>query len=106
MKFQGGKEYQEAQVAWSGLIPVRHSVLDKWKGIVIKAYPELETANVDVGVEAMREGYAGNRVLFKKDAEARQIIVPALEKLFVSGNTPVTYMKEISAQVTKKMRES
>jgi multiple sugar transport system substrate-binding protein len=106
MKFQGGKEYQEAQVGWSGLIPVRHSVLDKWKSIVIKAYPELEAANVDVGVEAMKEGYPGNRVLFKKDAEARQIIVPALEKLFVSGNTPVTYMKEIAEQVTKKMREA
>lgn len=105
MKFQGGKEYQEAQVGWSGLIPVRFSVLDKWKGIVIKAFPELETANVDVGVEAMKEGYPGNRVLFKKDAEARQIIVPALEKIFVSGNTPVTYMKEIAQQVTKKMRE-
>jgi multiple sugar transport system substrate-binding protein len=106
MKFQGGPEYQEAQVGWSGLIPVRHSVLAKWKGIVTKAFPELEGANVDVGVEAMKEGYPGNRILFKKDAEARQIVVPALEKLFVSGNTPVSYMKEISAQVTKKMREA
>jgi hypothetical protein len=60
---------------------------------VIKNFPELEAANVDVGVEAMKEGYPGNRVLFKKDAEARQIIVPALERLFVSGNTPVTYMR-------------
>jgi ABC-type glycerol-3-phosphate transport system substrate-binding protein len=105
LKFQSGPEYQEAQVGWSGLLPVRHSVLAKWKQICIKAFPELEGSNLDVGADAMKEGYPGNRVLFKKDALARQTIQPALEKLYVSGNTPVTYMKEIAEQVTKQQRE-
>lgn len=52
----------------------------------------------------MKAGYPGNRVLFKKDAEARQLIVPALEKVFTSGNTPVSYFKEVAEQVTKGQR--
>lgn len=52
----------------------------------------------------MQEGYPGNKPLFKKDGEAQQITTPALEKLFVTGNTPVTYMREIAQQVTVKMR--
>jgi ABC-type glycerol-3-phosphate transport system substrate-binding protein len=104
-KFLSGKEYQEAQVTWSGLLPERFSVLDKWREIVLKTFPELEEANVDVGPEAMKEGYPGNRVLFKKDAQARQLLQPALEKVYVSGNTPVSYFKEIAEQVTKQQRE-
>jgi multiple sugar transport system substrate-binding protein len=104
LKFQSGPEYQEAQVKSTGLLPVRFSVLDRWKKIVTEAWPELAEANLDVGPQAMEMGYPGNRKLFKKDAEARQIIVPALEKLYIVGGTPVTYMKEIADQVTRKMR--
>lgn len=105
LKFLSGPAYQEALVGWSGSLPVRHSFLDKWKQIVLTNFPELEEANVDVGPEAMTEGYPGNRILFKNDAQARQIIQPALEKLYVSGNTPVTYMEEISEQVTQQQRK-
>ena len=104
LKFLSGKDYQVAQAGWSGLLPVRNSALDGWKQIVLKAYPDLEAANIDVGPDAMKEGYPGNRILFKKDAEARQIIQPALEKVFTSGNTPVSYFKEIADQVTKGQR--
>ncbi len=104
LKFLSGKDYQIAQAGWSGLLPVRASALDGWKQTVLKAYPDLEAANIDVGPDAMKEGYPGNRILFKKDAEARQIIQPALEKVFTSGNTPVSYFKEIADQVTKGQR--
>ena len=104
LKYLSGKDHQMARNKAVGALPVRFSALADWKDSVAKAYPELADCNLDIGPKIMEMGYAGNRQFFKKDAEARQIVVPALEKVFVVGNTPVTYFKEIADQVTKKMR--
>jgi multiple sugar transport system substrate-binding protein len=104
LKYLAGPDYQRNQVRSTGLLPVRFSVLSDWKKICIQAFPELESVNLDVGPKAMEMGYPGNRTLFKKDAEARQIITPALEKVFVSGGTPVSYFKDVAKQVTDKER--
>ena len=40
----------------------------------------------------------------KKDAEARQIMAPALEKVFIVGGTPVSYFKDIAKEVEAKMK--
>lgn len=104
LKFLAGKDYQINQCKVTGLLPVRFSALTEWKKICTDAYPELANVNLDVGPKAMEMGYPGNRQFFKKDAEARQIMTPALEKLYVSGGTPVTYLKDIAKQVTDKMR--
>jgi ABC-type glycerol-3-phosphate transport system substrate-binding protein len=100
MKFLAGPEYQVSQTEASGNLPIRHSVLAKWKDICIKKYPELAEVNLDVAQQAMNIGYPGNRVLFKRDAEARQVMVPALEKVFIVGGTPVSYFKDVAKQVT------
>jgi multiple sugar transport system substrate-binding protein len=100
MKFLAGPDYQVNQVSSTGLLPIRLSVLDKWKEICLQKFPELADVNLDVGPQAMKLGYPGNRVLFKKDAEARQIMVPALEKVYIVGGTPVTYLKDIAKQIT------
>jgi multiple sugar transport system substrate-binding protein len=100
MKFLAGPDYQVNQVKSTGLLPIRTSVLDKWKEICLQSFPELADVNLDVGPQAMKQGYPGNRVLFKKDADARQIVVPGLEKVFIVGGTPVTYMKDVAKQVT------
>ncbi|HEV8636882.1 MAG TPA: hypothetical protein VG370_21905 [Chloroflexota bacterium] len=105
MKFVSGPGYQENQVKSTGLLPIRFSVLDNWKKICIEKFPELEAANLDIGKQAMEMGYPGNRILFKKDAEARKIMVPALEKVFWAGGTPVTYFKDVAKEVTAKMKE-
>lgn len=104
LKFLAGKDYQINQCKVTGLLPVRFSALAEWKKICTSAYPELDAVNLDVGPKAMEMGYPGNRQFFKKDAEARQILTPALEKVFISGGTPVSYFKDISKQITDKMR--
>lgn len=106
LKFLAGPGYQEnVLVKSSGSLPIRFSVLDKWKKICIEKYPELESANLDIGRQAMEMGYAGNRVFFKKDAEARKIIQPAIEKVYIAGNTPVTYFKDVAKEVAAKMKD-
>ena len=52
----------------------------------------------------MDQGYPAERKLFKKDAEYRQIVAPALEKVFLVGDTPVSYFKDMATQVTAKMQ--
>ena len=104
LKFFAGKEYQLYLSRQTGYLPNRFSIVEDWKKICIEKYPELAEANLDLAPKAMQEGYPGNKPLFKKDGEAQQILTPALEKLFVTGNTPVTYMKDIAQQVTAKMK--
>lgn len=104
VKYLSGKEYQLYLTQTTGYLPCRYSALDDWKKVCVAKYPELADANLDVGRQAMEQGYPANAPLFKKDNEAQQIITPALEKLFVVGGTPVTYMKDVAQQVTAKMR--
>ena len=105
LKFNSGTDYQINQAKFTTRFPARYSALQEWKRICIEQFPVLESANLDAAIEAMDMGYPGHREIFKKDAEARQIIVPALEKVYVTGGTPVTYFKEVAQEVTKKMRE-
>jgi len=52
----------------------------------------------------LNQGYPSERTLFKKDAEYRQIVTPALQKVFLTGGAPASSFKDVAAQVTAKMR--
>jgi multiple sugar transport system substrate-binding protein len=104
VKWLSGRDFQMLQTEFAGSLPVRYSVLAEWKKIVIKNYPVLADANLDVGPEAMDMGYPQDRKFFKKQVEAKDIIVPALQKLYVTGGVPTTIMREISEQVTASQR--
>ncbi|MGI8478140.1 MAG: extracellular solute-binding protein [Thermomicrobiales bacterium] len=104
LKFLAGPEYQTQLVGLAGYLPNRVSVLSQWKQIVTAKYPNLADSGLDVGPKAMQEGYPGNRPLFKKDAEAQQIIGPALQKVYVSGGTGVDYFKQVAQDVAKSQQ--
>ena len=55
---------------------MRYSVLKDWKQIVIKNYPSLADANLDVGPEAMEMGYPQDRKFFKRQLAARTSSIP------------------------------
>jgi multiple sugar transport system substrate-binding protein len=102
MKWAFGPQNQlEVVVKGAGRVPIRHSVLKQWEPEVVKARPNLKDVNLKVAVEAMEMGYPSGREFFKDNVAAQQLIVPALEKLYVTGGTPVSYMKEVADQVTK-----
>jgi hypothetical protein len=61
--------------------------------------------NLKVGVEAMEMGYPSGREFFKDNISAQQLITPALEKVFVTGGTPVTYLKEVADQLTQAQKK-
>ena len=85
--------------AFAGL-PCRKSLLPDWKSIVVGAYPVLGEVNLDVVTEVFEEGYAQLDDEFKKQAESEALILPALEKVFQVGDSPVDYFKEVAQQVT------
>ena len=100
MKWVSGPENQMAIVTSSGRVPVRFSVLKQWKDLNIKARPNLKDVNLDVAVEAMNQGYPSGREFFKDNNAAQEILIPALEKIFITGGTPVSYLKDIESKVT------
>lgn len=104
VKFLSSRDYMVNLTRTTGYLPSRVSAIEEWKKICVERYPELADVNLDVGPQAMTQGYPTNKPLFRKDAEARALITPALEKIYIAGGTPVTYMKEIAAQVTAKMK--
>ncbi len=104
VKYLSSREYMLNLTQTTGYLPSRFSAIEDWKKICVAKYPELADANLDMAVQAMQQGYPTNKPLFKKDAEAASLITPALEKIFVAGGTPVSYMKEIAPQVTAKMK--
>ena len=99
LKFLSGPEYQEDQVKMTGLLPVRFSVLQKWEAINTAAAPELKDVNLNWAKEALEEGYPGARRTFKNQQAAAELINPALEKVFGVGDTPVSYLGDLDAQI-------
>ncbi|TAK22436.1 MAG: sugar ABC transporter substrate-binding protein [Chloroflexota bacterium] len=94
----------EVVVKAAGRVPIRHSILKLWEAEVVKARPALKDVNLKVAVEAMEMGYPSGREFFKDNVSAQQLIVPALEKMFVTGGTPTSYLKEVAEQVTKAQK--
>jgi hypothetical protein len=59
---------------------------------------------LDVGPEAMEMGYPQDRRFFKKQLAAKDLIVPALTKLYRDGGTPISILKEVTEQVNASQR--
>jgi ABC-type glycerol-3-phosphate transport system substrate-binding protein len=104
VKWLSGKDFQNVQTEFGGNFPVRYSVLKDWKQIVSRNYPMLADANLDVAVEAMEMGYPQDRKFFKKQLEAKDLITPALTKLYRDGGTPISILKEVTQQVNVSQR--
>ena len=104
MKWLSGRDFQTVQTEFAGSLPVRSSILKDWKSTVVKNYPMLADANLDIGPEAMEMGYPYDRPFFKKQVEAKDAIQPALNKLYRDGDTPTSLMRTVSEQVTASQR--
>jgi ABC-type glycerol-3-phosphate transport system substrate-binding protein len=106
MTFLTGPDFQKLITENWGGIPARRSVLQDWKTLILKSFPTLENANLDAVLEALQEGYPLMIEEFKKQAESGTLINAGLEKVFVVGDTPASYFKEVAQQVTQLNREA
>jgi multiple sugar transport system substrate-binding protein len=104
VKFLAGDDLQNFMIEIWGSIPNRRSLIPGWKDTTLAGLPVLADANLDAVVEALQEGYSMPIELFQKQAETQPIIDAALEKVFVVGDTPVSYFKEVADQITELNR--
>jgi len=111
VKFMSGPEYQLALIQSTGLIPVRRSLIADYERIVTEARPALAEANIGLALQLLETGDPHERPLFARggtdysaDAEVEQIVNAGLERIYVAGDTPVTVLTEIAAEVTAAMR--
>lgn len=111
VKYASGEEYQRELARVTGLIPVRRSLIPEYQEIVVAARPQLAEANLGVALRLLETGDPHERPLFAEDgedyvadAEAEQIINAGLEKIFVVGDTPVSYLVDLAEQVTRAMQ--
>lgn len=111
VKFVAGLEYQLALAQATGLIPVRRLVIPAHARFLVGARPNLADANIELGLQLLETGNPHERPLFAKggpdyagDAEAEVMIDAGLQRIFVVGDTPVTFLSELATQVTAAMR--
>jgi ABC-type glycerol-3-phosphate transport system substrate-binding protein len=107
VKFLSGTYFQEEVVAAIvGAIPTRLTVVDRFIEILRESYEELQDVRLEVLKEILEEpGYGGNVWFFKKHNAAMEIINPALQLVFDTGEADPSYFIEICEQVNASQLE-
>ncbi len=103
VKFMASPVYQRALIEATGYLPVRRSLMTEWETVVTGLRPVLANVNIGIGPVLVESGNPRERPLFERDFEAVEIIVPALERIFIVGDTPVTSLEEVAQEVTGAM---
>jgi multiple sugar transport system substrate-binding protein len=103
MQFLMSPEFQRGQLRSTArtIVPGRLSVIPDFLDKVKELAPALQNVNVEVILEALEEGYprANDQETFKNHAAAAEIITPALEKIFIVGDSPVSLLVELTADI-------
>jgi ABC-type glycerol-3-phosphate transport system substrate-binding protein len=104
LQYLSGPTFQATQSAVTGELPVRTSVLAKWKSTCLQKYPELEQVNLDVATQAMQLGYPQDVPEFYDDSDASDIIGKGLQALFDKPGTTTDSFRTVAQQVTDTER--
>ena len=87
-------------------IGVGYMTKDEYIDIVGNSYEELQDVRLEVLPEILGEpGYGGNIWFFKKHNEAMEIIDPAIQLVFATGEADPSYFIEICEQVNASQLE-
>ena len=98
-KYLAEPKAQEIWCRTGGVLPVRMSVVSKWPEIMVEGAPSSETANLHVPLEAFEMGYGRDDERFICQSDAEEYINPALEKVMVVGNAPVSLLADVCPEV-------
>ena len=100
-KFNSSPQFQEDVIAKvAGAIPSRLSVVTKYFDIVRNNFEELKDVDLEIIQEILTEpGYGANLNFFKSHNAAMEIINPAMELVFDTGEKDPSYFLEICPKV-------
>ena len=100
MRWLQGDEWYEIMMGVVGLTPARISQIDKWTGLVVKAYPALQGKNVQAFTTPAKEKWADPSGFFRFHQDALGILTPAFNKVLRDGEDAVDVaFKEAARQV-------
>lgn len=103
MQYLVSPEFQRAMLKAESrtIVPARLSVVPDFIASVRKQSPALENVNVEIVLEALQEGYpkAIDPETFKNHAAAAEVINPALEKIYIVGDAPVTLLADLKDEI-------
>jgi multiple sugar transport system substrate-binding protein len=102
LRFAAGPIFQsKAVVGQEGLIPVRKSLISTFIDDVRRIRPTLEEVRLETISEILDWGYAEDSFWFKNQNAASEILVPALEKVYIVGDVGPEYFIEVCKQVNE-----
>ncbi len=102
VKFLTSKEYSLAMAQANFLQPARASLIDEWIGYVNAEFPE-KAAELDLAAfaEGHFKGYSVTVEIADNMAEVQPRMAAAFEKIFTGGQTPVTDLRTVCAQINQ-----
>ncbi|MEN6480204.1 MAG: extracellular solute-binding protein [Anaerolineales bacterium] len=100
VRFMSGPVYQaKAVVAEAGFIPALKSLQVGFIAKMRELRPNMNNVRLETITEVLDWGYAEDTPWFDKQAAAVDLIVPALEKVFMVGDVGPEYFIDIAKQV-------
>ena len=103
MQFLVSPDFQRAMLAAESrtIVPARLSAVPDFIDSLRGQAPALENVNLEVILDALQEGYpkAIDPETFKNHAAAAEIINPALEKIYIVGDAPVSLLADLTADI-------
>ncbi len=106
MKFLVGDWYQSKVATVAGRIPGLLSQVEGWAPALRGLEPRLETVNLGILAEQIDMGYAKRGPTFRFQQVAEELIIPAMEAVYVEGKEPVSIFESVAPQVTQAQKDA
>jgi multiple sugar transport system substrate-binding protein len=100
MKYLTTPEWYARQIEIEGLLPSRKSSLETWVTSMKGKWPEARGVDYKVVTDALTTlNYPQPDLAFLCQAEASQVLTPALNAVLRDGERPATYFRDIKGQI-------
>jgi hypothetical protein len=107
MKWLAAGDYYQVNIAAkAGRIPGLLSAAEKWPGILRDIDPKLESVHLEVVLDQLKTGEARGPQLFRFQAVAEELLIPAMEQIYVEGSAPVSILQEVALKVTEAQQQA
>jgi ABC-type glycerol-3-phosphate transport system substrate-binding protein len=100
LKFLVSREYGRAMARANFLQPARASLVDEWAQLIRSEFPQ-KASDLDISAfaDGHLQGYSVTAEIFANQAEAGQLAQAAWEQIYTLGQSPVSLMADVSAQI-------
>jgi ABC-type glycerol-3-phosphate transport system substrate-binding protein len=101
-----GDYYQENVATMAGRIPGLLTAAEKWPDILRGIDSRLKNVQLEVVIDQLRTGEARGPQLFRFQAAAEELIIPAMEQIYIEGSAPVSTLQDVAKKVTDAQQEA